>query len=79
MLDKLQQLMDNIPEDMRMIIVNKYSSWGKPQSKKVEKVLKVISWLSDTEKKELMLFMWDLSKTKEGEEDEEKVEETDDV
>lgn len=54
---KLEMLMDQLPENVRAIVINKYSWDWKPQSKNVSKILDMIEKLSGDEIQELKVFI----------------------
>ena len=63
---KISKIMDSLPEEVRLLVIQKYSVW-EPKSARVKKVVKIISWLSPEEKQELMMFMQESLSPKEEE------------
>ena len=57
LIEKLDMLMNQVPEEVRTIVINKYNSNGKPQSKNVEKVLNMIKSMKEDELQELKVFI----------------------
>lgn len=59
MFQKITKLMDALPDDVRLMVIQKYWEW-EPKSNRVKKIIKVIKALSQDEKKELMVFINDV-------------------
>ncbi len=69
MMEKVHQIMNSLPEEMRIMVIQKYSV-GEPKSPRVKKVLKIIEWLKPEEKDELNFFIWDILSTDQEEDGE---------